>query len=128
MLVRIAFIQKYNSKDSLKTYHFKIIFSKTQKQLKQQQRLQVCIRNEIWTIILLLSVSALYFKSISWKIHQFDLAMPKCEKKYNGYYSYGDCGSQNGVSSFEECCELTKQRQLDQPNRDIIRFSWNGNS
>ena len=54
--------------------------------------------------------------------------MPKCERKYNGYYSYGDCGEQNGVSSFEECCELTKQRQLDEPNRDIIRFSWNGNT
>jgi len=54
-------------------------------------------------------------------------AMPKCERKYNGYYSYGDCGSQNGVKSFEECCELTKQRNATS-SRNIIRFSWNGNS
>jgi len=54
-------------------------------------------------------------------------AMPKCERKYNGYYSYGDCGSQNGVNSFEECCELTKQRNATS-SRNIIRFSWNGNS
>jgi len=54
-------------------------------------------------------------------------AMPKCERKYNGYYSYGDCGSQNGVKSFEECCELTKQRNSTS-SRNIIRFSWNGNS
>jgi len=54
-------------------------------------------------------------------------AMPVCERKYNGYYSYGDCGSQNGVNSFEECCELTKQRNATS-SRNIIRFSWNGNS
>ena len=49
-----------------------------------------------------------------------------CEKAYNGYYSYGDCGEQGGVASFDECCALTKQRQLDQPDRGINRFSYNG--
>lgn len=49
-----------------------------------------------------------------------------CEKAYNGYYSYGDCGEQGGVASFDECCALTKQRQLDEPDRGINRFSYNG--
>ena len=49
-----------------------------------------------------------------------------CEKKYNGYYSYGDCGETNGVTSFEECCKLTKERQLK--NGRITRFSYNGNT
>jgi len=50
-----------------------------------------------------------------------------CEKKYNGYYSYGDCGEVNDVNSFEECCKLTKERQQLQPDRGINRFSYNGN-
>ena len=53
-----------------------------------------------------------------------------CERKYNGYYSYGDCGGQNGVNSFEECCELAKAANINRrlENRaEIIRFSWNGN-
>ena len=49
-----------------------------------------------------------------------------CEKKYNGYYSYGDCGEMDDVHSFEECCELTKEAQLLQPDRGITRFSYNG--
>ena len=49
-----------------------------------------------------------------------------CEKKYNGYYSFGDCGEMDDVHSFEECCELTKEAQLLQPDRGIIRFSYNG--
>ena len=73
-----------------------------------------------------------YYISKLYRIHFqqsftiFISAMPKCERKYNGYYSYGDCGSQNGVKSFEECCELTKQRNATS-SRNIIRFSWNGN-
>jgi len=56
--------------------------------------------------------------------------MPVCERKYNGYYSYGDCGGQNGVNSFEECCELAKAAQANraEDQNKIIRFSWNGNS
>ena len=30
------------------------------------------------------------------------------------------------VHSFEECCELTKEAQLLQPDRGINRFSYNG--
>ena len=30
------------------------------------------------------------------------------------------------VHSFEECCELTKEAQLLQPDRGITRFSYNG--
>ena len=30
------------------------------------------------------------------------------------------------VHSFEECCELTKEAQLLEPDRGIIRFSYNG--
>ena len=49
-----------------------------------------------------------------------------CEAKYNGYYSYGDCGEMDDVHSFEQCCELTKERQELEPDRGIIRFSYNG--
>ena len=68
------------------------------------------------------------------KIHDYSIELnfcflgeeAVCEKKYNGYYSYGDCGEMDDVHSFEECCELTKEAQLLQPDRGITRFSYNG--
>ena len=50
---------------------------------------------------------------------------PVCKETYNGYYSYGDCGVQGGVASFEDCCKLTKKQMTT--NTRINRFSYDGN-